>query len=91
MAVPVVRNNRVAKLRLRREHNYRNERCDEEHESDDRPDDVVFRVEGNRAVLARMTNILELAGTVAVPAAKCSAPWDEVLGQTRAGRAANRR
>ena len=30
-------------------------------------DDVVFRVEGDRAVLARTPEFLSLAGTVAVP------------------------
>lgn len=54
-------------------------------------DDVVFRVEGNRAVLARTPAFLELAGTVAVPAARRNAAWDDVLRRTRAARAAARR
>lgn len=54
-------------------------------------DDVVFRVEGNRAVLARTPSFLELAGTVSVPAAKRNVAWDEVLRRTRASRAAARR
>ena len=54
-------------------------------------DDVVFRVEGDRAVLARTTNFLELAGTVAVPAAKRNTSWDEVLRKTRDNRATARR
>lgn len=54
-------------------------------------DEVVFRVEGNRAVLARTPAFLELAGTVAVPAAKRNAAWDDVLRKTRAARAAARR
>src|ERR1700682_5855792 len=36
-------------------------------------DEVVFRVEGNRAVLARTTDFLALAGTFKVPAGKRSA------------------
>jgi AbrB family looped-hinge helix DNA binding protein len=51
-------------------------------------DDVVFRVEGDRAVLARTPEFLSLAGTVAVPAAKRNVAWDEVIRSTRASRAA---
>lgn len=54
-------------------------------------DEVVFRVEGHRAVLAKTPNFLELAGTVAVPAAKRSTAWDEVIRRTRTERAAARR
>jgi antitoxin PrlF len=54
-------------------------------------DQVVFRVEGNRAVLARTPDLLDLAGVVSVPAAKRGTPWKEVLRQTRAARAKARR
>jgi AbrB family looped-hinge helix DNA binding protein len=54
-------------------------------------DEVVFRVEGKRAVLARTPKLLELAGSVAVPAAKRNVAWDEVLRRTRTRRAAARR
>jgi antitoxin PrlF len=54
-------------------------------------DDVVFRVEGNRAVLARTTGFLDLAGSIQVPAAKRNVAWDEVLRRTRSDRAAPRR
>ena len=54
-------------------------------------DAIVFRVEGNRAVLARTADFLSLAGSVKVPAAKRNAAWDEVIRKTRSGRAANRR
>jgi AbrB family looped-hinge helix DNA binding protein len=54
-------------------------------------DEVVFRVEGNRAVLARTPNFLDLAGTVSVPAAKRNVAWDEVIRRTRSARAAIRR
>jgi antitoxin PrlF len=50
-------------------------------------DEVVFRVEGNRAVLARTPDFLALAGTVAVPAARRNAAWDDVVRKTRAARA----
>jgi antitoxin PrlF len=54
-------------------------------------DEIVFRVEGNRAVLARTPRFLDLAGTIQVPAAKRSAAWDDVLRRTRTARAALRR
>jgi antitoxin PrlF len=54
-------------------------------------DEVIFRVEGNRAVLARTPNFLDLAGTVSVPAAKRNVAWDEVIRRTRSARAAARR
>ena len=50
-------------------------------------DQVVFRVEGRRAVLARTPDFLDLAGTVSVPLAKRGTPWDEVRRATRATRA----
>jgi antitoxin PrlF len=53
-------------------------------------DEVLFRVEGNRAILARTPDFLDLAGSVAVPAAKRNVSWDEVLRRTRADRAARR-
>lgn len=54
-------------------------------------DNVVFRVEGNRAVLARTPEFLSLAGTVAVPAAKRNVAWDDIIRTTRTSRAASRR
>ena len=54
-------------------------------------DEVVFRVEGNRAVLARTADFLSLAGTIAVPAARRNAAWDDVIRKTRAARAAPKR
>ncbi len=54
-------------------------------------DEVVFRVEGNRAVLARTPDLLELAGSIRVPAAKRNVAWDEVLRRTKAKRASPRR
>jgi len=54
-------------------------------------DEVVFRVEGGRAVLARRPDFLALAGSVEVPAAKPNAAWDEVIRRTRAARVADRR
>lgn len=54
-------------------------------------DEVIFRVEGNRAVLARTLDFLELAGSISVPAAKRNVAWDEILRRTRADRTATRR
>ncbi|MDP9074024.1 MAG: AbrB/MazE/SpoVT family DNA-binding domain-containing protein [Actinomycetota bacterium] len=54
-------------------------------------DQVVFRVEGNRAILARTPNFLDLAATVKVPAAKRNVAWDEVIRRTTLARAADRR
>lgn len=53
-------------------------------------DQVVFRVEEHRAVLARTPGLLELAGTVPVPAGKRGAVWDDVLSASRRERAAKR-
>lgn len=54
-------------------------------------DEVIFRVEGNRAVLARTPDFLTLAETVRVPAVKRNVAWDEVIRRTRVARAAGRR
>jgi hypothetical protein len=50
-------------------------------------DQVVFRVEGRRAFLARTADLLDLAGTVSVPASKRGVPWEEVRRQVRSARA----
>jgi antitoxin PrlF len=57
----------------------------------DEGDEVIFRVEGNRAVLARTPDFLSLAGTIAVPAAKRNTAWDDVIRKTRSERAKARR
>jgi antitoxin PrlF len=54
-------------------------------------DDVVFRVEGDRAVLSRTPDFLALAGTIRVPAAKRNVAWDDVIRRTRSDRTAARR
>lgn len=53
-------------------------------------DEIVFRVDGNRAVIARTPDLLDLAGSIHVPAGKRNASWDQVLGRTRNDRAAQR-
>lgn len=54
-------------------------------------DEVIFHVEGNRAIVARTPGFLSLAGSVTVPAAKRNASWDEVIRRTRAARASRER
>lgn len=53
-------------------------------------DEIVFRVEGKRAVIARTADFLELGGTIQVPAAKRNAAWDDVIRRTRLARARSR-
>ena len=54
-------------------------------------DEIIFRVEGNRATVARTADFLDLAGTFEVPAERRNTTWDTVLRETRAARAAARR
>jgi AbrB family looped-hinge helix DNA binding protein len=54
-------------------------------------DEVVFRVEGGRATVARTSELLELAGTVTVPVEKRGRAWDRVIAETRQARAGSRR
>ena len=54
-------------------------------------DNVVFRVEGDRAVLARTPDFLALAATINVPASRRNTAWDDVVRKTRASRADTRR
>ena len=52
-------------------------------------DRVVFRIEGERAVLAKTPDLLELARTVQVPDTKRGTPWDQVRRESRRARAAS--
>ena len=54
-------------------------------------DQLVFRVEEHRAILARTPDLLDLAGAVDVPAPRRGVPWDEVRRRTRRARAERRR
>lgn len=54
-------------------------------------DELIFRVERSRALVAKTPDLLALAGSVSVPAAKRGTPWDEVLRRTRGERAGRRR
>jgi len=53
--------------------------------------EIVIRVEGNRAMRARTPEFLELAGTIQVPAAKRNLAWDKVIRRARSVRVAARR
>lgn len=50
-------------------------------------DQVIFRVEGERALLARTANLLELAGSVPVPAELRGMAWAEVRRRAWAAQA----
>ena len=49
-------------------------------------DQVLFRLEGGRAILARTQNFLDLAGSVPVPPGKRGASWEEIRRQARQAR-----
>lgn len=54
-------------------------------------DELVFRVEQSRALVAKSPDFLSLAGSLQVPAGKRGTAWDEVLRRTRRERAERRR
>ena len=47
-------------------------------------DSVVFRVQGDRAVIARTPDLIELAGTIEVPADVRGMPWREIVDRAHA-------
>ena len=54
-------------------------------------DELHFRVERSRALVAKAPDLLSLAGAVEVPPSKRGTPWDEVLRRMRDERAERRR
>lgn len=50
-------------------------------------DELLFRVEDSRAVVAKTPDFLSMAGSVSVPTSKRGTPWDEVLRESRRTRA----
>lgn len=54
-------------------------------------DDVIFRVEWDRALLVRTAELLSLARSITVPAAKRDIAWDDVVARTRSERASAHR
>jgi antitoxin PrlF len=53
-------------------------------------DELLYRVESSRALLAKTPDFLPAAGSVPVPAGKRGTAWNEVLRQTRRERAERR-
>lgn len=53
-------------------------------------DQVLFRVEDNRAIMARTKDFLEMAGSVSVPPGKAGRAWKDIRRETRAARAKKR-
>lgn len=49
-------------------------------------DRVIFRVDGDRAILARTEDLLSLAGSIAVPAAVRGAPWSAIIAEAHRAR-----
>lgn len=54
-------------------------------------DEIVFRVEDNRAMISKRRDFIELAGSVPVPPGLKGAPWEEIVRRTREARYGNRR
>ena len=48
--------------------------------------EIVFRVEGSRAVCARTTDCLDLGRVVELPAAEPDVVWGDLMRTTRAAR-----
>jgi antitoxin PrlF len=49
-------------------------------------DHVVFRIEGDRAVIARTSNLLGMAASITAPAATRGSAWDDVIARAQASR-----
>jgi AbrB family looped-hinge helix DNA binding protein len=45
-------------------------------------DEVVFRVEDNRATISKPGDFIAAAGSVPVPPGKAGTPWDEIIRST---------
>lgn len=54
-------------------------------------DCLLFRLEGDRVVVTRTPDFLDLAGSVPVPPSKRGASWEEIKRETWRARAAARR
>ena len=54
-------------------------------------DRVVFRVDGERAILARTPELLDLAGSISVPAEIRGASWASIRDAAHRAQAAKRR
>jgi AbrB family looped-hinge helix DNA binding protein len=54
-------------------------------------DRVVFRVDGERAVLARIPDLMSLAGSIAVPAELRGLPWSTIIEEAHRAQAEEHR
>lgn len=54
-------------------------------------DQILFRVEDNRAIVSKTGDFLAMAGTVPVPPELRGVPWAEILRRSRKARAESRR
>jgi antitoxin PrlF len=50
-------------------------------------DELLFRVDDSRAVVAKTPDFIAMAGSVPVPPSKRRNSWDQVLRETRRARA----
>lgn len=46
-------------------------------------DSVLFRIDSGRAIMERIPDLIELAGTVEVPEELKDAPWEEIIAMAR--------
>lgn len=53
-------------------------------------DRLLFRVVADRALVARTPDLLELAGTIAVPRTARGASWDRIVAETHDAQARER-
>lgn len=51
-------------------------------------DELFFQVDESRAVVAKAPDLIDLAGSISVPADKKGAAWGEIVEQTRRSRGA---
>ena len=56
----------------------------------DAGDELLFRVERTRAIVAKTPDFLGLAGSVAVSAGRRGTAWDTIIGRTHTERARSR-
>ena len=52
-------------------------------------DSVIFRLEDDEVTITRVSDLLDLAGSIEVPAGREGADWDEVRQTTRRDRYAD--
>ncbi len=53
-------------------------------------DELLFKIERSRAIIAKTPDFLELAGSVPIPAGRRGSAWDDIIARTHARRARSR-